>query len=126
MLQIRQLPVAFAEFIGDRQPCSLCFHFDDIGPLRLQLCGDLFVDGLASFRDFFAGLLEQRFAPAKVRFLGGKLLVELAARLRNQGRRERFCQLDFSAAARADDLGIGHGIGPRMIVRDSTGRGCAV
>lgn len=43
-----------------------------------------------------------------------------------QGRGERFCQLDFGAAARADDLGIGHGIGPLMIARDSTGRGGAV
>lgn len=91
LLQICQPPVALAEFIGDRQACSLCFRFDDTGPLRLQFCGDLLVDGLASFRDFFAGLLEQRFAPAKVRFLGSKLLVELAARFGNQGSRERFC-----------------------------------
>lgn len=58
LLQIGQLLVAGAELVGDRQTRSLGFSFGDVRPLRLQLGRHLLVNGLASFRDFFSGLLE--------------------------------------------------------------------
>ncbi len=97
LLQIRKLPVALAKLFGQRQARLPGFRFNDGGAFRLQFGGHLIVDGLARPGEVFFGLFETGLASAKVGFPGRKLLFELPAGIGEQGRGERFGQLDLGS-----------------------------
>ena len=111
-MQIRQLPVALAKIIGQRQAGFLCLGFGDGGAFGADLGGHLLVEALAGLGEVILRLPKLSFATAKVGFLGRELRLELLAGRRDHRRRKRFGQLDLGAAVRADDLRVGHGVGP--------------
>jgi hypothetical protein len=124
--QLGELPVALFKIVGERHTGLLRFSFDDGGTLRLQFGRNLVVDRLAGLGEIVLGLFESRFALAEVGFLCRELLLELPAGLGNERCGEGFRQLDFGMAVRADDLWLGHCVGPvRMGVECSGNRGLA-
>ena len=118
LLQVRKLPVALAQIIGQRQTGLLRLGVGDGRAFGAQLVGHLVVDALAGLGEVILRLPELGFATAKIRFLGRKLCLELLAGRGDDRGRKRFGQLDLGAAFRADDLWVAHVIGPVVMGRD--------
>ena len=113
-MQFGELAVAIAHLIRDGLACLRRLGLGDRGALRLQLGGDLLVDRGLGLRDLLLRRFELRLAAAKIGLLGGKLLLELPAGLRDQGRGELLGELDLGPAGGADDRWIGHDPHPSM------------
>ncbi len=118
LLQVRKLPVALTQIIGQRQTGLLGFGFGDGRAFGAHLGSHLFVEGLAGLGEVILRLLKAGFATPKVSFLGREFRLELLAGRSDHGGRKRFRQLDLGAAVRAEDLRVGHGVGPVVMGRD--------